>query len=107
MKNLSFESTSAQRDELLEISKNASYQHFNVKGLNNFLFVLRFHYQESKSGTFVHESLKVAVENAESFTQLKRAERSWYEKPIGFIGISLFLGIASGLLVNIISILFL
>ncbi|MGO2236791.1 hypothetical protein B6N13_18615 [Marinomonas sp. UCMA 3892] len=102
MKNLSFESTLAQRDELLEISKSGSYQHFNVKELNNFLFVLRFHYQESKSGTFVHESLKVAVENTESFLQLTRAEKSWYEKPMGLIGIGVFVGIVTTLLVNFI-----
>lgn len=102
MKNLSFESTSAQRDELLEISKSGSYQHFNVKELNNFLFVLRLHYQESRPSTFVHESLKVAVENMESFLQLTRAEKSWYEKPIGLIGIGVFGGIVTTLLVNFI-----
>ena len=99
MKKLSFRSTSTQRDELLNLTKSSNFKNAKLKELNNFIHVLRQHYQESKPGTFVREDLNVAVENTEAIINAKRADKAWHEKPIGLIGIGLAITIISSLFV--------
>jgi hypothetical protein len=99
MKHFSFELSSIQRDKLLALTKGSYLQNAKLKELSNFVFVLRKHYLESIPGTFIREDLKTAIENIEVIIQSKRSEKAWYEKPIGIIGIGLFITILGTLFV--------
>ncbi|MBZ0335301.1 hypothetical protein [Marinobacter sp. AL4B] len=99
MKQFSFESSSSQRDELIALTKGSYLSDASLKNLCGLVLVLRKYLQESKPGTFIREDLRLAVENTEATIQLRRSEKTWFEKPIGLIGISLFVTILGGLYV--------
>ncbi|MEQ5809348.1 hypothetical protein J3369_18235 [Alteromonas sp. NFXS44] len=99
MEHLSFEPTSIQRNQLIALTKGNDLNEANLKDLYQFENVLRKHLQETKPGTFIREDLRVAIENTQAVIQMKQAEKSWYEKPIGLIGIGLFVTVLGGLYV--------
>lgn len=99
MKRFEYESTVTQMDEVFEYSKSNDISEASKKELQHFLSVLKRHFSTIETGNCRYQSYQGAVQYIESLIVSKSPRKSWYEKPIGLIGIGLFITIIGGLFV--------
>lgn len=99
MKKFKYEPTVSQLDEVLNYSNSPEIASATTEELEEYLFVLRSHFNEIAIGNYRYSPCQRAVQHIEFLLSSKKAVKQWYEKPIGLIGITLFVTIVGGLFV--------